>query len=136
MEMPDTQTSTAPLIVVVEDDEATREVVQIVVENETSYRTLLIPTGTETLHRIEEVKQANPSLFLLDFQLPFMNALDLYDRLQTIPQLRDVPAIIMTASTVTDMQQEAIAARHIEICWKPFEVQNLLDCIERALYRP
>jgi CheY-like chemotaxis protein len=133
MEMPDSKPSTAPLIVVVEDDEATREVVQIVVENETPYRTLLITNGKETLHRLEEVKQAGPSLFLLDFQLPFMNALDLYDKLHAIPELRAVPAIIMTASTVSGMQQEAIAARHIEICWKPFEVQDLIDCIERAL---
>ena len=135
MEMPDQVTSTAPLIVVVEDDEATREVVQIVIESETSYRTLLIPGGKETLQRLEEIKQARPGLFLLDFQLPFMNALDLYDRLHTIPELRDVPAIIMTASTISEAQQEAIAARHIEICWKPFEVQELLDCIKRAFYQ-
>ena len=136
MEMPDPVTSTAPLIVVVEDDEATREVVQIVIESETSYRTLLISSGKETLQRIEEVKQARPGLFLLDFQLPFMNALDLYDQLHTIPELRNVPAIIMTASTISEAQQEAIAARHIEIFWKPFEVQDMLACIERTLYNP
>ena len=135
MEMLDTKPSTAPLIVVVEDDEATREVVQILVENETPYRTLLIPDGKEILHRLEEVKQARPSLFLLDFQLPFMNALDLYDHLHAVAELRDVPAIIMTASAISDMQQADIAAHHIEICWKPFEVQDLLDCIERALHR-
>ena len=136
MEMPDPMTSTAPLIVVVEDDEATREVVQIVIESETSYRTLLISSGKETLQRIEEVKQARPGLFLLDFQLPFMNALDLYDQLHTIPELRNVPAIIITASTISEAQQEAIAARHIEIFWKPFEVQDMLACIERTLYNP
>src|SRR5690348_11585065 len=136
MEMPDPVTSTAPLIVVVEDDEATREVVQIVIESETSYRTLLISSGKETLQRIEEVKQARPGLFLLDFQLPFMNALDLYDQLHTIPELRNVPAIIITASTISEAQQEAIAARHIEIFWKPFEVQDMLACIERTLYNP
>ncbi len=135
MEMPDPMTSTAPLIVVVEDDEATREVVQIVIESETHYRTLLIPSGKETLQQIEEIKRARPGLFLLDFQLPFMNALDLYDQLHTIPELRDVPTIIMTASTISDVQQEAIAARRIEIFWKPFEVQDLLACIGRALHR-
>lgn len=135
MEMPEPVTSTAPLIVVVEDDEATREVVQIVIESETPYRTLLIPSGKETLQRLEEVKRARPDLFLLDFQLPFMNALDLYDQLHTIPELRDVPTIIMTASTISDVQQAAIAARHIEIFWKPFEVQDLLAGIEHALHR-
>lgn len=135
MEMPDPEPSTAVLILVVEDDEATREVVQIVIESETPYQTLLISGGQETLQRIEEVKQARPGLFLLDFQLPFMNALDLYDQLHAIPELRNVPAIIMTASTISDMQQEAVAARYIDIFWKPFEVHDLLDCIERTLHQ-
>lgn len=63
-----------------------------------------------------------------------MNALNLYDQLHAIPALRDIPAIITTAITLTE--QVAIAARHLAICWKPFEVQDLLDCIERTLHQP
>ena len=128
--------SVAPLILLVEDDEATREMLEIVIEGETAYRTWPMQSGQETLDRLEEVTQAHPNLLLLDYHLPIMNALDLYDRLHAVPALRDVPAIVITASTLTEQQQEAIAARHIDICWKPFEVQDLLDCIERAFRQP
>ncbi len=127
--------SVATPILFVEDDEATREIFRDLIEAETPYRTLPMRSGEETLRRLAEVRRARPRLLLLDYQLSGMNAIDLYDRLHATEELRDVPAIVVTATTLTQEEQRAIAARHIDICWKPFEVQDLLDCIERALHR-
>lgn len=136
MDTRDTQPSVASPILFVEDDEATREIFQDILEAETPYPTLTMRSAEETLHRLEEVKQAHPCLLLLDFHLSGMNALDLYDRLHATQELRDVPAVVLTAGTLSEQQQAALAARHIAICWKPFEVQDLLDCIERAIHPP
>jgi CheY-like chemotaxis protein len=136
MDTQDSFPSVASPILFVEDDEATREVFQDLIEAETSYRTLPMRSGEETLRRLAEVRLARPRLLLLDYQLSGMNAIDLYDRLHATEELRDVPAIVVTAATLTQEEQEAIAARHIDLCWKPFEVQDLLDCIERALHPP
>jgi CheY-like chemotaxis protein len=126
--------SVAPLILLIEDDEATRVMLQIVIGEETPYRTLPMQSGQKTLDWLEEVTQAHPSLLLPDYQLPSMNALDLYDQLHAVPALRDVPALVITAGILTEQHQPALAARHIDICWKPFELQDLFDCIERALH--
>lgn len=120
-------------ILVVEDYEDTRDFLDVLINTETSYRVLSIADGDETLERVEELAAIQPVLFIFDFQLPAMTALHLYDRLHGFKVFEHIPAIIITAITPTPEMESAIRARGLELLPKPFDVEDLLRCIEQAL---
>jgi len=126
---------TSDLILIVEDDEATREFLTICITSETSCRVLAVASGVEALQRVEEIIKARPSLFILDFHLPNMNGLQLYDRLHGLKEFEHVPTIILTASTLDEQMQSTIAERGVETLLKPFDLDDLLRCIEEILMR-
>jgi CheY-like chemotaxis protein len=126
---------TAGTILLVEDDEGTRKVLEMVIETETPYKALTFENEQETLHHIEQVIEARPILFILDYHLPTMTAIDLYDRLHSHKELEQQPAIILTALNRNEHREQAAAERHIEVVSKPFDLEELLRCIEQALQR-
>jgi CheY-like chemotaxis protein len=121
------------VILVVEDDEGIREVLSVCIETQTPYRVLSIESGEETLQRIEEVKAAHPILFILDYLLLTMTAFQLYDHLHSLEECEHTPAIILTAATPNLWIDSAVAERGLEMLAKPFDVDELLDCIEQTL---
>jgi CheY-like chemotaxis protein len=122
-------------ILVVEDDESIRELLTLCIETQTTYRVLSIECGKETLQRIEEVKAAQPVLFILDYYLPSMTAFQLYDHLHQIKEFEHTPAIVLTAASPHLAIDSAAAERGLEILAKPFDVEELVDCIEQILLR-
>ena len=124
------------VILVVEDDESIRELLSVCIETETPYRVLSMESAEETLQRIEEIKAARPILFILDYFLPTMTAFHLYDRLHILKELAPVPALILTAASPNLGIDAAVAERELAMLAKPFDVDELLDCIEQGLLRP
>src|SRR5438105_3562248 len=85
---------TVKTILIVEDDEYIGEVLVQAIVQETSHFAILVPDGQAALHTVTEVK---PSLFILDYQLPRMNGIELYDHLHAIPELVPIPAMMISA---------------------------------------
>lgn len=113
-------------ILVVEDDQEIGRLLVQVLANETPYQVLLAIDGIQAL---ETVKTQVPRLFILDYFLPGMNGIALYDRLHSMNSLSDVPALIMSASLPwRDIQQ-----RHLAYLSKPFELDELLQLIDELL---
>jgi len=123
-------------ILVVEDDESIRELLSLCIETETPYRVLSMESGKEALQRIEEVKAARPVLFILDYLLPTMRAFHLYDHLHGLEDFARVPAIILTAASPNQGIDTAVAERGLIVLAKPFELDELFDCIAQALRSP
>jgi CheY-like chemotaxis protein len=102
------------LILIVEDDETIGEVLLTALRSETPYQVSLVPNGFQAL---KEVKNIKPQLFLLDYQLPRMNGVELYDQIHAIEGLEDVPTLMLSANAPTG----ELAQRQIEYLRKPFE---------------
>jgi CheY-like chemotaxis protein len=119
--------STVKTILVVEDDVAIGEMIVQAVLLETPYEALHVPDGFQAL---QVVKSLKPSLFLLDYNLPHMNGIELYDQLHAMEELKDVPAILYTAQP-----SAKIDAKEREILWigKPFDLAQMLQAIEDQL---
>ena len=113
-------------ILVVEDDADVGEFFVLALKQETSYQSLLVPNGFEALKLVNTIK---PDLFVLDYQLPSMNGLELYDHLHTIAGLEDVPALFMSANLPTG----ELKKRRVYYIKKPFELEELLQTIENLL---
>jgi len=113
-------------ILIVEDDPSIGEMfVQTLVE-EHIYNPVLVVSGVQAL---ETVKNITPDLLLLDYHLPSMNGLELYDTLHVMPQFSAIPAILITAGVL----QYDIRDRHIVGMSKPVDINKLLDIISELL---
>jgi|SRR5579863_1437740 len=117
------------IILLVEDDEAISEFLVRLIEQETPYKALHVTDAAQALQAVSSIK---PSLLILDYQLPGINGLELFDRLHDIEGLEVVPTIMVSANFPSrkEMQQ-----RQIKFLKKPFDLSELLTAIEELFPR-
>jgi CheY-like chemotaxis protein len=113
-------------ILIVEDDANIGEVFVQAISQETPHLAILATNGAEALNVIKNVK---PSLFILDYRLPHMNGIELYDQLHTTPGLEHVQAIMMSAQ----LPRRELEKRHIVGMHKPIDLDEFLQTIEQLL---
>ena len=77
------------------------------------------------------VRHFAPCLFVLDFGLPGMNGIELYDRLHVNPELAPIPAILITADRYVPQQQ--LQQRQLITFLKPFDLEAFLATIGTLL---
>lgn len=113
-------------ILIVEDDADIAQFLQQLIEEETPYHTTVIDNGQTAL---EQAPSIHPCLLLLDYRLPRLNGLELYDRLQNNEETRDVPAIMMSATLpVKELEQRGIYQLR-----KPMDIGSVIRMITHAL---
>jgi CheY-like chemotaxis protein len=113
-------------ILLVEDDADIAEVLVQVISNETPYQPILATDGFQALKIVRNVK---PDLFLLDYLLPSMSGLELYDSLHATEGLEQIPALFMSASAPTGELEK----RRVYYVRKPFELDEFLQAIRELL---
>ncbi len=116
-------------ILVVEDDAPMAEIVQLTLMEDLSLHTKMMSDPRTALefahtHKID--------LLLLDYMLPGMSGIELYDQVRTCTSNKDVPAIIMSASLL--LHQRELDERHLTGLEKPFDLDVLLRTIQQILY--
>ena len=113
-------------ILLVEDDAAIAELLVQIIAQETPYRVLAVSDGPQAL---DLVKDIHPSLLLLDYWLPTIQGIDLYDRLCSMQGLAQVPAIMLSVNAPL----QEIKKRKITYMKKPFDVGKLVKTINTLL---
>ncbi len=123
---PSSQRPRGATILIVEDDVDISQFLQELIEEETPYSTAVIHDG---MHALEQAPKLHPCLLLLDYRLPGLNGLELYDRLQNLGETQGVPAIMMSATLpVIELEQ-----RGIHQLRKPMDIGNVLRMITHAI---
>jgi two-component system response regulator (stage 0 sporulation protein F) len=113
-------------IFIVDDDEAVTQFLQQIIEEETPYHTVVFNNGQTAL---EQAPSLHPCLLLIDYRLPGINGLELYDRLQQFENTRGIPAIMMSAVLpVNELQQRGLYQLR-----KPMDVGSVIRMITHAL---
>jgi DNA-binding response OmpR family regulator len=120
--------TTGKIILVVEDDENTRYALWLLLSEADRYYPMLV---NDPYQALLVATQSKPDLFLIDYRLPHMNGIELYDRLHARQGLEDVPAIVLSAMR-GEWQQE-LQDRHLAGLEKPFGMNELLALIEHTL---
>jgi|SRR5215472_2560935 len=118
----------AKTILVVEDDADHRWLYTEAFALLTPYHVQTVRNGPEALHFVTRIK---PNVFILDYRLPGINGIHLYDQLHATPGLEHIPAIIISSITSEEAIHE-IERRHLLRVVKPFHLKELLDTIEQA----
>ena len=113
-------------IMIVEDDADIGIFLRELIEEETPYQTAVISNGYLAL---EKAPQIHPCLMLLDYRLPGMNGIELYDLLQEKRETSGVPAIMMSATLpVAELQRRGIYQLR-----KPMDIGSVIRMITHAL---
>jgi len=84
---------------------------------------------------LEILKTATPDLILMDINMPDMDGYTLTAKLKTIPKLKDVPIIAITANVLKGDRERTIAAGCDGYIQKPVDVDALPQQISRHLKR-
>jgi CheY-like chemotaxis protein len=113
-------------VMIVEDDVHIGAFLVEVITQETPYHALLIGNGNDALAAVNNLK---PSLFILDYHLPGMNGLELYDHIHDLPDMLQVPAIMMSAR----LPRQELEERSIVGINKPFELDDFLQTVRKLL---
>ena len=115
-------------VLIVDDDRDVGDILQKIILDQTDYKVIWI---AESDLALDAASYLRPSLLLLDYMLPAMDGLDLYDRLQAIESMRGVPSILISASSTLPFEE--LRSRGIYILKKPFELNDLLDILAQLL---
>jgi len=114
-------------ILVVDDEEAIREVVSTLLEAQ-GYRCVVVPNGREA---VQHVEKNSLDLVVSDIVMPEMDGLKLLARVRAHDL--DLPVIMVTAMHDISTALEAIRMGAYDYILKPFEKDQLYLSVRRAL---
>lgn len=72
-----------------------------------------------------------PAVLVLDVRMPNMSGIELQDKMKTLG--RQTPIIFISGESQSEEIIRAMKGQPIEFLWKPFQIQDLIDAIERGL---
>jgi CheY-like chemotaxis protein len=117
-----------PRILVVDDDEFIRTCVVEVLSDE-GYEVVDAPHGAAALARVDETP---PDLILLDMRMPVLDGWGFSRAYRERPGPH-APIVVMTAAQ--DAAQRAAQVNSDAYISKPFQLDELLDCVARLVHR-
>lgn len=119
-------------ILVINDTQVILEMFQAILEEE-GYEVIL---SSYPLQRVEEITYIHPDLIILD--LIFGGEVAGWQMLQLIKMQRataNIPIIVCTAAVQAVKEIEAyLMAKGVHIVFKPFDINDLLDAIQKTLH--
>jgi CheY-like chemotaxis protein len=121
---PENSSSNEPLILVVEDDDASRELMEVTLTQE-GYRVASVPSGKEALELANRMK---PFAITLDIMMPGMSGWDVLKNLKLEKQTHDIPVII---TSMLDEKELGVVWEAVEHFIKPVQKDKLLSTLEK-----
>jgi two-component system, response regulator, stage 0 sporulation protein F len=115
-------------ILIVDDDHDIGEMLKTAIVEQTDYRVVWIAEGDLAL---EAAPHLRPSLIVLDYMMPTLDGLKLFDYMQGVENMRGVPVILISARA--NLPFEQLRERGIYMLRKPFELDELLDMIAQLI---
>lgn len=105
-------------ILYVEDEVDIQTIVKLSLETIGGYELRVFSSGKEAL---KEAKDFNPDLFLLDVMMPEMDGPETLKQLREIPELKDTPAVFITAKAQVHEVSKYKQLGVLDVVIKPFD---------------
>ena len=120
-----------PLVLVVEDEPAQREVLAYNLESE-GFRVTKAENGEEALLLVAE---DTPDVILLDWMLPNVSGIEICRRLKTRPETRGVPIIMLSARSEEVDRVRGLETGADDYVIKPYSLVELMARVRGQLRR-
>ena len=117
-------------ILIVDDEEHLRELVQLCMEDLAGWETLVAASGKECLEILQIEK---PNAILLDVSMPGMDGLVVYEYLQSNPITRSIPVILLTARVLPRDRAKFTQMGVAGVISKPFQPTTLTQEVANIL---
>jgi DNA-binding NtrC family response regulator len=117
-----------PVILVCDDEPGLRESFRLILDDE--YEVIDVPDGPAAL---EVVRSSQIDLVLLDIRLPGIDGIEVLERIKAIDE--SVEVILVTAVKTVRTAVAAMKLGAFDYLTKPFEEDELLSLVRRALER-
>jgi CheY-like chemotaxis protein len=117
-------------ILVVDDEEHLRELVQLCLEDLAGWQTLTAGSGKECL-RILQTEQ--PNAILLDVSMPEMDGFMVFEQLQSNPVTQSIPVILLTAKVLPSDRAKFSQMGVAGVITKPIEATTLTEEVAEIL---
>ncbi|MBI4041832.1 MAG: response regulator [Deltaproteobacteria bacterium] len=117
-------------ILVVDDDESTRNVLKRLFEKE-GFDVLLAPEASELVKILEKQEV---ELILLDINLPWVNGFELCKLLKQQTDLKDVPIVFISGRKSEVDKKHAFQLGAHDYITKPFNIQEVTDTVKTLLH--
>jgi len=120
-------------VLVVEDDDGIREIIQISLESIAGWTVWTASSGKEGI----AIAQAQPlDLILLDVVMPEEHGTVVFQKLQADRETRSIPTILLTAKAKASERQALMELGVDGIITKPFQAKILATTIKQILSWP
>ncbi|GAB3466716.1 hypothetical protein GCM10027321_33180 [Massilia terrae] len=123
----------AQSILVVEDDEHIAKVLSFMFERQ-GYRVTLVADGRAASEHV--AAHDAPDLVLLDVMLPYVDGFEIVRRIRARAAWAGVPILMLTAKNAEQDTVRALDAGADDFIAKPFQPNELLARVRRALRVP
>ena len=116
-------------ILLVDDTPANLDILYRALEDE-GFELLVALSGEEAL---EVAKAANPSLILLDINMPGMDGFEVCEQLKADPETRDSVIIFLSARGATRDKVKGLELGAVDYIDKPFEFEEVIARVRKHL---
>ncbi|MGR3364440.1 MAG: phosphate regulon transcriptional regulator PhoB [Maritimibacter harenae] len=124
-------TSDKPLVLLVEDEPAQREILRYNLSSE-GYDVSIAENGDDAMVLVDEI---GPDLILLDWMLPGVSGIEICRRVKTRRDTSDIPVIMLSARSDEMDRVRGLETGADDYMVKPFSVQELMARIRTQLRR-
>jgi DNA-binding response OmpR family regulator len=126
--MNESDQNTKPILLLVEDEEDTANLVKLIMEEE-GYEIVHAKDGRQAQHMIALLPP--PSLVLLDIQLPHANGVSVLETIRATPDWGNVHVVMLTADAKEQDVRIASALGAKDYILKPFKRDTLVARLQR-----
>ena len=123
-------TMTTKKVLVIDDEDGIREIIQICLEAAAGWDVLTAASGSEGL---AAALAEQPDAILLDVMMPDMDGPTTFRQLQVNTKTQHIPTILLTAKAKISEQQQFIDLGVTGVITKPFKAQDLVNQIREIL---
>jgi two-component system NtrC family response regulator/two-component system nitrogen regulation response regulator GlnG len=114
-------------VLLIDDDKRLSEVVEALLTAE-GYA---VNSASDGLEGLSAIRKHNPSVVVLDIQMPHMDGIEVLSRMRSHPHLQHIPVILASA----ERGVSGIAQRfsHTSAIQKPFDLMQLVKMVNTTL---
>ena len=117
-------------ILLIDDDSSIQDITQVAIRKIAKWDVVSALSGAEG---VDKAKTEHPDAILLDISMPEMNGYQVFEQLQTAPETRSIPVVLLTAKALPSDRRRFAAMGVAGVITKPFDPVNVWAQVATAL---